>query len=445
MTLFEQILHEASKERFILPFYTNGIADKYSSLGIPSKEDMVKFYNTHDVGIDWNKKKDEAFFEDLLYNMQNFSSKSSKKKDANQLFKRDDCVVLGEDENWIYVMPLSYQAAKFMDSFECGGDGAKWCIGWEQSDQYWNNYNKFSIFVLMFNKLGTKSVKNDLKYMVQFDCEESLTNPEICIWNQPDSEISSQVLDIHSKFKKATLKQMYQKAYKLQLQMYPEKFLTTKMNFDFNTTQEMIQELSNYQPKVTPKKALKRYKYQEDYNTIVIHDGVDLQSLRFLYNRLRELKIDLSDLDVSCSVLTINDNYDNDNFKDLKLTVLNRVHLDAIAAKTLGKLKLVINTVRSGCVLVMKLPLNYALTHDVKKIAASIFNRDTLSRFKILAEVNTSVREKGLAIDGLLDKTITVDESNKDKYFYNCNLDVSGLEVEDIKNLKTINSKVVKY
>lgn len=446
ISLFESILQEASKERFIKPFYDNGIADKYKSIGIPTKEEMIKFYDTHSVPIDWNKKKDESFFEDLLFNMQNFTSKSAKKKDSNLLFKRDDCVVIDEDEYWIYVMPLTYSAAKFMDSFECGGDGAKWCIGWEQSDNYWNRYNEYSIFVLMFNKLGTKSEKNDLKYMVQFDCEENLKTPIPYIWDQPDSEVSEYLFSKDNKrFGRHKLQKIYEKALNIQMQLNPDKFYISDFgDFEFNSTQEMIETFNKYKPGIRPKKHLARYR--SDYHTIDIKDGLNIQDLRFLYNKLREYKVDLSSLTVNCDVLTINENYDNDNFDRLDLQINQRVRLDTIAAKSINPIKLDIRgTSKKETPLLVKLPLNYALTHDVKKTVKSIFKGFNLANFKILAEVNKSVKESGQFIDGQLSTSIYVKPEEKNFYFYNCNLDVSALEVEDIKNLKTVNCRVIHY
>ena len=79
-----------------------------------------------------------------------------------------DMMVLPELENndYVFVVPLTWEACKFMDSFECGGAGAKWCIGYEKSDAYFRDYiKKGSLFILAFRK--KHSVKGEIKYMLE--------------------------------------------------------------------------------------------------------------------------------------------------------------------------------------------------------------------------------------------------------------------------------------
>ena len=110
------LLQEASKARFIKELYQNGATSSYASKDIPSQDEMIQFYDKHNEitsTIDWNKKKDEAFFEDLLIKMENFSSKTQSKKDGRKLFDREGFEYIGEDADFHYIMPLSYEACKF--------------------------------------------------------------------------------------------------------------------------------------------------------------------------------------------------------------------------------------------------------------------------------------------------------------------------------------------
>jgi hypothetical protein len=53
-----------------------------------------------------------------------------------------NCPVIGEAENFLIAVPLDWQAAVFCNSFRCGGQGAKWCIGDSKSSKLWEAYNK---------------------------------------------------------------------------------------------------------------------------------------------------------------------------------------------------------------------------------------------------------------------------------------------------------------
>lgn len=237
LSIFKKILQEHSKERFIKPFYVkDGIANKYNQMMIvPSEEELIKFYDSHNnVKIDWNKKKDEEFFENLIFTMQNYTSNAKDRKNIEKLFSRDDCSILGSDENFVYIMPSSWKACIFMQSFRCGGQGAMWCTGYEKSSIYWESYNEHSVLILLFNKNPTH--ENDVKYMAQFRCDmkDGIKNPNLSIWDQIDKIIfeynfktkinTADKDDYIEKFNTNTLKKMFERAVNLQKQIFPWKF-----------------------------------------------------------------------------------------------------------------------------------------------------------------------------------------------------------------------------
>lgn len=204
----------------------NDIAKNLERGSCPNLSDEVRekaiiFYKTHNQfkdGLDW--KKDSKSFTDETFNfIDEYTSKSQQKKVKSIAIKKDGAYGFFKDvpskniffkihkeienPNFIFVSPLTYESAVFMDSSECGGAGAKWCIGYEKSKDYWNQYVKDygSRFVLAFNKHFAEIPDEDseyfdedseqyysrkdteLKYMIELTLDDN-----IVIWNQPDDE-----------------------------------------------------------------------------------------------------------------------------------------------------------------------------------------------------------------------------------------------------------------
>src|SRR5574344_1113785 len=157
-----------NKDRFI---------DKNSNLDPMQKQIIKDFFKDHPASenqIDWNKsailtyKDFEKIFDDAN-NTKNALKRASKENPRLLFERRNDCKVVGENNNFIFVLPLSYRACVWMDSFDCGGDGAKWCIGYEEDNSYYKQYIKNGYaFILAFNKYPT-NLSKDLKYMIQVD------------------------------------------------------------------------------------------------------------------------------------------------------------------------------------------------------------------------------------------------------------------------------------
>lgn len=218
-TLFEAVYREANKARFLEPLYS---VYKTVVHDCPIYSDLLDFINTHnELSFDWQSRDREKLFRNIIntYNdyKRNGGSNKNKKlltyKDPNLIFTNNDfnlkyskskdepieedtdLVIYPELETdkFIFVTPLTYEAAVFMDSFDCGGEGAQWCIGQDDSIglEHWQEYeDDGDFFILAFNKekYRNKEDKSDnkLKFMIQMD--ETYTKawiqedtPEDCI------------------------------------------------------------------------------------------------------------------------------------------------------------------------------------------------------------------------------------------------------------------------
>lgn len=145
---------ESSKDRFI------------NKLNITDEEkqelkDFCDKYPQYASQIDWQKKN--LTWDDIkpilaLPSQSKSAKKRQAKIDPKTFFQKGSFIIYKETENWLYVLPQSWEDAQFMDSSACGGEGARWCIGWKERPTYWKDYtsgdepNMTSSFVLAFNK-----------------------------------------------------------------------------------------------------------------------------------------------------------------------------------------------------------------------------------------------------------------------------------------------------
>jgi hypothetical protein len=156
--LFEEILKMTLRED------KTSLIDR-SNLTLDQKEIVKGFFKKHpnyENKVDWNKIKTLTFFHFKKVMDQASDSKSSSIKkaktgeDLSAIFKRKNVKVFYHDRDSIYVAPLDHEAAVFMDSFDCYGSGAKWCIGWENDDRYWKRYiedeDHKHVFIMVYFK-----------------------------------------------------------------------------------------------------------------------------------------------------------------------------------------------------------------------------------------------------------------------------------------------------
>lgn len=98
-------------------------------------------------------------------------NKRESKKNTELLFVKQNCRIVSRTEDYIIVMPLDWECAIFLNSFECGGEGARWCIGDSFNFSYWNRY--ISEKNLFYNILFIKKYPDfSKKIIVQYDGKE---------------------------------------------------------------------------------------------------------------------------------------------------------------------------------------------------------------------------------------------------------------------------------
>lgn len=228
--LFEQILREGSKKRFIEPVWGKlDPSNVYSLLtafdpaiggdvnDIPNSETMTKWVDSGAAdkflpkGWNWQTlgKATIENFPAYIYLIDAYlkyksagGSRAEKKeisrKDPNELFKNSglkvsyegednsnsDLVILKslENEKFVFVVPMNWKANQWLDSFDCGGQGAQWCIGYVKEETYWTEHTADGeLFIMAYSKNPNPKM-NELKYMITLSPRVEDTQA----WKQPD-------------------------------------------------------------------------------------------------------------------------------------------------------------------------------------------------------------------------------------------------------------------
>ena len=227
--VYERIFQEATKRRFIEPTwdkylqYGDGGKEimrhtKYPSRDLPDTDAVIKWVDSgaaDKYGIKWqsfnssdgNKQGLEAIkLINAYYTYQDEGGSIKNKKalargDIKQVFRGHrvtfdetgngdghDMALLGENEKFVFVVPITQIGAEWMDSFECGGEGARWCIGTADDDSYWRDYIDNGVwFILAMSKksfltIPEKRKEDTLKYMIELSPDGA--GPQA--WKQSD-------------------------------------------------------------------------------------------------------------------------------------------------------------------------------------------------------------------------------------------------------------------
>lgn len=215
--LFEDILQEASKQRFIDKAYNNICCNprrtvlflsntKSADKKMPAKDSLIKWVDSGAADkyhIDWNiinrSSPDEpGEFGKLVDAYYDYEAQSHQAKKTNPVlvFKNSglryntdenpDFKLLGETPEFIFIGVYTHEAAIFCDSFNCGGAGAKWCIGMEEN-MYWDKYNtRGHMFVIAYSKEFFADTDKQ-KYMLELYMEGQ--DFKAIVWDQPDNDI----------------------------------------------------------------------------------------------------------------------------------------------------------------------------------------------------------------------------------------------------------------
>lgn len=475
--LFETLLQEASKARFIKELYQNGATSSYASKDIPSQDEMIQFYDKHNEvasTIDWNKKKDEAFFGDLLTKMESFSSKTQDKKNGRRLFDREGFEYIGEDDDFHYIMPLSYEACKFCDSWQCGGQGGEWCIGYEKDRRYYDNYSKHSVFALAFSK-NPHIEMNKLKFMIQFEQRDSFLRPEVIPWDQLDNKYEEpeeirvyREKIFNSKRVGFLLKNIYPKILQIDKERNHSKYFSVgEVSYSIKVdSKNFIEKIQNF--KVPKEVELKKPK--EDYARIeqkisfvdteqipieVIDKVITALKANYLFSRdtIIEVKNLLIDDPVIYSLPLAKERYD----RYISYLHVNELTIDITKTKSLDKFPSGVDVKDK---LNIKFPLSVGLQCSCNRLVNKLIGTSSMRSGKIIrAIVNKSVMESGNYFDGYNENItstknnsssrqeykITKEDVNSEKVIYNALIDASELSKEEILKIKSINSMIIRF
>jgi hypothetical protein len=123
--------------------------------------------------IDWNNKV--MYYKDFeeIFRMAGNSIKNLKRKstdDPKVLFERYNCNIISEKRDFLIIVPFDRRCTYFINSYNCGGEGARWCIG-NKRGSFWDDYmREGKIFYLIY------FVKKDpffgKKIMVEYNIAE---------------------------------------------------------------------------------------------------------------------------------------------------------------------------------------------------------------------------------------------------------------------------------
>ena len=216
---FEYVLREADKSRFLRPLY-----DEFKSqYTVPDYDSLLKFVNSDDPSlkdINWQKvvskktpaEEREYYFDTILHKFTARLEKQSIKQEKKVAHAQGSIVDMAKAEGlkvveegsdtsnasgfvhlasldtdkFTFLAPMSWEACKFCDSVQAGGEGAKWCIGYEQNSDYWlDHLEDGDLFIFAFNKEAYKDKKratDTLKYMIELSSDASLCQA----WLQSD-------------------------------------------------------------------------------------------------------------------------------------------------------------------------------------------------------------------------------------------------------------------
>jgi hypothetical protein len=211
MHLFEQILLQEKKDNIIKKF----------NISQEEKDLYINFFKTHanlENKVDWNAKQDKVI--EQIKSLINSTKKSKNEKrkaylsgNLEVLWEGYNVEILYSNNRFIFVTPLDHAAAVFMDSYDCYGFGAKWCIGDKNTPAAWNNYVKVlnHLFIMVYDSEAVK------KYMLDYDPNNNL----YIIWDEQDDRIfeTSNPKEIEEKFDSVI---NIEKAFEKTLQFYKQ-------------------------------------------------------------------------------------------------------------------------------------------------------------------------------------------------------------------------------
>ena len=401
------------------------------------KQKVLDFFKSH-ANLEskiksWQNRDKNATVQEIRDLISDTNTNSLEKEKSKEGYKGNidweshECRYIGEDENWIYITPLSYEGAKFCDSAECGGAGAKWCIGYEKTDEYWNSYiNKGALFLMKFNKFP-KNRKNDLKYMI----EGYLGEDTVDIWNQKDNDKVYTLSDTEKEYL-VQIKNLYEEILKKKIGSWfdnPEPGVYIAKNIEaFNHIEDI-------------KKYLKVFKVKEGLDCSSITDAkrmfLGCKSLISIDASAFRNVTDASEMFYDCKSLISVDNPNFKNVTDASFMFFNCESLQSIDTPAFTKVTNA-SWMFKGCKSLKSIDAsafknvtiaNYMFykCESLQSIDASVFKnvKESIWMFDDCTNLKTYIPSGNPEIDSKLDKlgaksVQSLTESSTQKYWRDC-------------------------
>lgn len=207
------------------------------------KQTIIDFfakYPSYESEIDWNRK-DLSWedFEKVINKDRNTKSQIKKavKKGISGIKEGVDYIDLGSytsthrEGTFQMYIPLSWKGSRVLASdqvapklgtFKEGYTGAKWCISYQKSDDYWSRYSADNFFVFIFSEdipskkiavqIGTNVLKSKETFSVK-DLKNFFTdNIEVKVWNSDDNTINFAIEDQFNPYFKKLLIDLFNKS-----------------------------------------------------------------------------------------------------------------------------------------------------------------------------------------------------------------------------------------
>jgi hypothetical protein len=158
--------------------------ERMEALSRVERETAIVFFSKYPVyesHINWNDKSlTYRDFENVFIkadtSCKNFKRRA--KVNPEVLFEKYNCRLIYKKKDFLIIIPLDWECAVFFNSFECGGTGAKWCIGDKNFSNHWNNYtSEGNVFLLVYFK------KIDLVFGRKLIFQYNIKTNESITWN----------------------------------------------------------------------------------------------------------------------------------------------------------------------------------------------------------------------------------------------------------------------
>lgn len=177
-------MNKTKKYRFI---------NKIKNLSKKEKISIINFftkYPQYEKHIDWNRSQSLRYqdFEQVFKISENSKNrtKQNTKNNPRLLFEKYNCEIITHTDDFLLIVPNDWKCAVFFNSFNCGGEGAQWCIGDKNNTYSWYYHIKEAddIFALVF--FIKKHPLFGKKILLQYDMEYN----DFVFWCQDDIPFS---------------------------------------------------------------------------------------------------------------------------------------------------------------------------------------------------------------------------------------------------------------